>query len=110
MRIRFKAIKEIAEEVLGEPVEIHLSSQLRDIVGCIAQIDGSLHILINSNICKTEEQVVAVTIHEISHKLAGSSSHCNLFYNHQDKLVETFSKRLSLDSSTLFRLLEHSLK
>ena len=105
MKIRFRAIKRVAEDVLNREVEIHLSSQLIDRIGCIAEINHSLHILINSNIVKTEEQVIAVVIHELAHVKSKSFSHTNLFYSEQEKLVKIFSKRLGVSKDILRRLL-----
>jgi len=103
--MRFRRIKRISEEILNEPVEIHLSSALEDEIGCIALVNNSLHIFVNSNICKSEEQVVATVVHEIAHKLSKTKYHDNEYYRNQDKVAEVFSSRMNIPKENLDKLL-----
>jgi len=98
--IRWMRIREIAEKITKEKVDIHISTQLdKNIRGvCTRNLQtNGVEILLNAKYAKKEEDVIETLAHELAHlKVKG---HGNEFQKEMNRIKKEIEKELKNDSS-----------
>ena len=98
--LRWMKLKEIAEKITKEKVDIHISTQLdKNIRGvCTRNLQtNGVEILLNAKYAKKEEDVIETLAHELAHlKVKG---HGNEFQKEMDRIKKEIERELKNDSS-----------
>jgi hypothetical protein len=76
MEIKWTRLRRICGVIVKRDVEITLTTHLNnDVRGAVLDDRGTIEVLINGAKCKTEEEVLSVVAHEITHVITGSEHH-----------------------------------
>ena len=97
--LRWLKLKQVAERISGEKVDIHITTQLdKNIRGvCTRNLQtNGVEILLNAKYAKKEEDVIETLAHELAHlKVKG---HDNKFQKEMDRIKKEIEKELKDDS------------
>lgn len=67
MKIKWKRLKKIAEEIAGKPVHISASTLVENMRAGVVDNGKEVEILINLNVIKSLEEVIKAIAHELAH-------------------------------------------